>query len=132
MPQHSMDDAVKEFLSERIASVAQLELLLLLRTSLPKRWTVGQLVDELRVETDWAGQQLEFFARVGLVTRDAQQPPTYCFEPSSPELERTVTQVAQEYLLHRVSLIEFIYSRPRDNLRAFADAFRLRKEPPRG
>jgi hypothetical protein len=90
-------------------------------------------VGELRVEPAWANQQLTALAENGLlVSQVAPGQPAFRFSPRTPELEQAVTAVAQDYLLHRVSVIEFIYSRPSDTIRAFADAFRLRKDPPRG
>jgi hypothetical protein len=56
----------------------------------------------------------------------------YHFAPATSELEAGVVAVAQAYLTRRVAVIEMIYARPSDNLRAFSDAFRLRKEPPSG
>ncbi len=132
MSRYSMSDEVRRFLSETIASVAQLELVLLLRTSVPKRWTVAQLVEELRVDGDWASKQLEALCREGLSSKEGEGPPTYFYRPASTSLEQTVSAVAQDYLLNRVAVIEFIYGRQRDTLRLFADAFRLRKDPPRG
>lgn len=132
MSEYVMSSIVKTFLTDTITSVAQLELLLLLRTSYPKCWTIDQLVAELRVERGWAAQQLELFRGAGLATRDEQSPPAYCYGPATSQLEQTVSAVAQDYLLHRVSVTEFIYSKPSATLRAFADAFRLRKDPPNG
>ena len=132
MSQYVMSDIVRRFLSEFIGSVAELELLLLLRTSLPMCWTVPQLVAELRVDSDWATRQIDAFCKAGLAAGNDEQPAAYCYRPTTPHLEHAVAAVAQDYLLHRVSVIEYIYSRPNETLRVFAEAFRLRKEPPRG
>jgi hypothetical protein len=132
MSKYVMSDGVARFLTSFIGSVAELELLLLLRTSLPRCWTVAQLVEELRVDADWAVRQIDRFCTSGLAASDGQQPPAYCFRAMTPHLDEAVTAVAQDYLVHRVSIIEFIYSRPSDTLRVFAEAFRLRKEPPHG
>jgi hypothetical protein len=84
------------------------------------------------VDADWAARQIDAFCRAGLATGNDEQPRGYRFRPVTPHLEHAAAAVAQDYLLHRVSVIEFIYSRPSQTLRVFADAFRLRKEPPLG
>lgn len=126
-------EPAKRFIADYIGSVAQLELLLLLRTASPRAWTVEGLARELRVEPKWARSQLIQFCDIGLVRLDESSgETTYAYNPIREELREQVTAVAQAYLLHRVSVIEAIYSKPPQSIRAFADAFKFRKEPPRG
>ena len=134
-----LSSAALRFLDDHITSVAQLELLLLLRTSPDRDWTLDDLVRELRVEAAWAGQQLRYFTDQGLV--DGGAPPTVAaseaptawrYRPKTDELATSVTALAQAYLLNRVSLIERIYGRPNNSIRALADAFRVRRNPPHG
>lgn len=120
------------FVAEYITSVAQLELLLLLRTDPARIWSAASLAGELRVDAAWAQAQLQAMGDAGLLK--CASPPTtgFQFGPARPEVEQALTAVAQAYLVNRVSVIELIYSKPSgENLRAFSDAFRLRKDPPR-
>ena len=133
MPGDESLDSAKRFIADFIGSVAQLELLLLLRTTAPRRWTVQELSNELRVEVKWARAQLLHFCDCGLVRPDdSAGETTFMYEPAREELRTQVTAVAQAYLLHRVTVIEAIYSKPPQSIRAFADAFKFRKEQPRG
>jgi hypothetical protein len=55
--------------------------------------------------------------------------PKYRFNSASPDSVR-VGELEKIYRERRVSVISFIYSKPSDPLRAFSDAFRLRKDEP--
>lgn len=61
----------------------------------------------------------------GLVSQDGS---SYRYEPKSPALDATVTLLASTYRQRRVAVITVIASKPMENVRAFSDAFRLRKK----
>jgi predicted transcriptional regulator len=129
---------VQRFIEQHIRSVAQLDLLLLLRTRPEQPWTPDDIAREMRVEPSWAQGELLNLSNRGLVEKSSDSSteggtsPRYKYQPRTSELERAVTDVAQAYLLQRVRLIEEIYRQPSEHIRAFADAFRLRKEPDHG
>jgi len=130
MNENHLHHRATKFLTEHITSVSQLELLLLLRTNLQSEWTVRDLARELRVDEAWATAQLGIFVEQGVVS--VASPLKFSYQPANKELEQDVAAVAQAYLVNRVSVIEFIYGRPNQSMRAFADAFRVRKSPPHG
>lgn len=132
MSANQISDDARRFLDEHITSVAQLEMVLLLRNNPQQQWTAERLSRELRVEPAWALAQLRDFSRRGLLQSSDQGALSFQYDPQSPELDQSVIAVSQAYLLQRVSVIELIYGKPSPNIRAFADAFRLRKEPPSG
>jgi len=121
-------DAVRRFLHDHIATVAQLEILLLLQTNPHQKWAPAKVAHELRADSAGTEQQLKLLEQHALVKRDSGG--GYYYEPATPELHAAVISVAQAYLVRRVAVIEMIYSKPPDSLRAFSDAFRLRKEEP--
>jgi hypothetical protein len=127
------DDAIskaRKFIAQYITSVAQLEMLLLLRTNPTESWSADQLARELRVEPQWASVQLQQLCDSGLAERQSQPVPSYRYKPSTPALNDEVTALSRAYLIHRVSIIEAIYSKPSGSIRVFADAFRIKKDPP--
>lgn len=126
------DSEARRFIAEHITSVAQLELLLLLRTTPDEWWSSDALARELRMEASWMEGTLGTLHAKGLCARSHDAPIRYQFAPASPALEQAVTIVARAYILHRVSIIEAIYSKPSASIRVFADAFKLKKEPPHG
>lgn len=130
MPAEDASAEARRFVAEHISSVAQLEMLLLLRTNPSESWTASQMAREMRMDAAWAEARLKELHARGLLERSEQGDPAYRYQPRTPELERAVTAVSRAYLLQRVSIIELIYSKPSDSIRVFADAFRLKKDRP--
>jgi hypothetical protein len=126
----SVSDVVQKFILEHITSVAQLEILLLLQTNPNQSWTPAAVARELRIEPAGAQVQLAALLASGLIK--FEPPENYQFAPNTPELKDASVAVAQAYLVRRVTVIGLIFSKPSDKIRAFSDAFRLRKDPPRG
>jgi hypothetical protein len=121
-------EALKRFIADHIHSVAQLEILLLLQTNPGQAWSAADLARELRIETTGASQQLEALVRSGLARADLSNN-VYVYAPQSDELHQATVTLAQAYLTRRVTVIGLIFA-PNPSLRAFSDAFRLRKDPP--
>jgi hypothetical protein len=120
---------LQDFLSQHISSVVQLELLLLLHGSSPREWTGDQLAHELRIDPSWARTQADDLCARGLLNcEEAAGQRRYRFSPATPTLQEATDRLARTYADRRVSIISFIYSRPIDQLKAFAEAFRIRKE----
>jgi hypothetical protein len=130
MSQADPTAAARRFVEQYITSVAQLEMLLLLRTNPTEGWSAEQMARELRLETQWAEQQLQQLCEFGLAAPSGQSPTLFRFQPATPVLADSVTALSRAYLIHRVSIIETIYSKPSGSIRVFADAFRIKKEPP--
>ncbi len=120
----------RKFIAHYITSVAQLEMLLLLRTNPTESWSAENLARELRVDTQWAETQLRQLRDSGLAECSGSPGSLYRFKAATPALDEAVTALSREYLIHRVSIIEAIYSKPSGSIRVFADAFRIKKEPP--
>ena len=53
---------------------------------------------------------------------------SYRYQPKTPALDATVTLLSDTYRERRVAVITVIASKPMENVRAFSDAFRLRKK----
>ena len=123
--------ALTSFVAEHIPSVLALEVLLLLRASRSRSWDAATLAGELRIDRHFAGAQLEALARSGLLERPGEGA-SYRYAPSSPERDEIVRELDTEYAERRVSIVTLIYAAPTERVRAFADAFRVRKEPEDG
>jgi hypothetical protein len=116
-------------LLERIASISELETLLLLHRTAPAEWSAERVASELRIERSGAQQQLAALAaRELLALRQAQGVDHYRYAPGSEGLDRTVDGLASCYEKRRVSVVHRLYSKPNDSIRVFADAFRVRKD----
>ena len=129
MAENGIPQAVHDFLASEIESVLELEVLLLLQGSAPRGWSAEQLATTLKIDPDWAGGLLVKFAQRGLLARRDEPAPRYAYAPASAELDAAVRAVADAYATHRVRIIGLIFSKPTSNLKSFAEAFRLRRDP---
>lgn len=124
---------VEQFIRDHIASVAQLEILLLLQTNPAQAWSPQGIARELRIESAGAAAQLAQLLASGLVREAGAD--QFVFAPRSAELQAAVTALAQAYLIRRVTVIGMIFAKPPSppaSIQAFSDAFKLRKDPTHG
>jgi hypothetical protein len=121
---------VRQFITDHVDSVMQLEVLLLLAGQPGKVWTAGELAQQLRIDVAWVDAQIRDMAAKGLSTVDdaASGGPQFRYAPRTAELAATVDELAHAYADRRVTVIGLIFSKPLDKIRSFADAFRLRKD----
>jgi hypothetical protein len=125
-----LDADVRALLTERIASISELETLLLLHRTAPIDWQPHQVAAELRIEARAAEEQLAALAaRELLVPHEVEGDVRWHFAPATPALAEAVAGLAAAYEKRRVTVVQTLYSRPADGVKVFADAFRLRKEP---
>lgn len=124
MPETGVPAPVRRFIVSHIVSVAQLEVLLLLRAAADKDWTSDEVARALVTQPEAAAGWLENLTGHGLAR---ETDGSYRYEPSSDEVERTVDALAESYANYRVSVISLIFSRPSERVTSLADAFRIRR-----
>ncbi|MCK6591019.1 MAG: hypothetical protein HUU21_01170 [Polyangiaceae bacterium] len=127
MQGEGIPDDVKQFIYRYISSVMQLEVLLFLLNHSSQTWSVSALVREFRVDQGWIENELEDLCTVGLLKTSMNPERTYQLMPASADQERALQGLAKAYADRRVTVTSLIYSKPVDNIRVFADAFKLRK-----
>ena len=115
---------VYRFLVAHIDSVEQLEVLLLLRATEETEWVADSLARMLYSHSSSIARRLDTLHSQGLVTRTGEG---YGYGPKTETLRKTISHLAEVYRERRVAVITAIASKPMDNVRAFSDAFRLRK-----
>lgn len=126
---------VRSLIHDHIESVVQLEALLLLQARPQQDFPASEVGKELRIEQSWAAEQLNHLCARGFAAcldAGAGNPPVYRYGPRSVEMDRAIHGLAQAYADRRVSVITLIFSKPADKLRSFTDAFKLRRDNPRG
>ena len=126
-----ISDALHSFILQRIDSVTQLEIILLLHTRPDQAWTAQSLARELRVSPTWTAEQLALLAHQGFVARQEE---SFRYRPDDPT-RACIAELAAAYATHRIAVVNLIYSKPNRVIKSFADAFRFRrpdKEPPHG
>jgi hypothetical protein len=118
---------VRRFVAERIRSVAQLELLLILHRDPSVEWTAESAGREMRYPADWAAAQLAEFRQAGLAGSRGAERPRYRYLPSAG-LGRVVDELAETFSRRRTTVTALIFSGAGRDVRCFSDAFRLRRE----
>jgi predicted ArsR family transcriptional regulator len=119
---------IKEFLFANIDSVDQLEILRLVVGEPQKEHSALSLAQELQIALQTVEAHVNALSARGLLTITNQQPLTCKHGPQTKELEAGVQELVKTYLERPVSLIKMVYEKPKEQIKTFADAFRLKKE----
>jgi hypothetical protein len=114
---------VKEFISQHIYSLAQLEVLLTLRREPTRLWTVNEVTSSLYLQRQMANELLADVVRRGLAE---QLDGNYRYRPANETVADIIDRLARLYEERRVAVTTEIFAKPVDSVRAFAEAFRLR------
>lgn len=123
---------VKAFLDHYIESYGQLQVLLLLSKEAGRTWTGAAVAQELRTNESAAQKCLDELTARGLAVASSDKPRSYQYKPSSPELGQAVAALSAAHATYHLRIIALIYERPAEKLRAFADAFKIRKDDDNG
>ncbi len=116
---------VRHFVLERIHSVAQLELLLMLHRDPTVEWTAEAAGREMRYPADWAAAELLGLRRAGLVGARGR---AYRYRTRSA-LAHVVDELAETFSRRRSTVTALIFSGTGNDVQCFSDAFRVpRKE----
>ena len=129
--QQEIPAAVQAFIADHLDSVVQLETLLMLHRAPDRQWSAHDVAAELKIDPAWADAQLAALCDDGLAQCDAASK-QFRFAPGRDADRAAVEALALSYAERRVTIISLIFSKPADNLKAFSDAFRLRKDKPHG
>jgi hypothetical protein len=123
---------VQRFISTHIDSIEKLEVLLLMRARADREWTARDVSQELRITEASASARLEDLTARRLLAAKEGSPSSYRFSPASADDAQDVSALQETYSTRRVSVISFIFSKPLDKVRGFADAFRLKRDKDEG
>lgn len=124
-----LPEDVRRFLDEHIESLEQLEILRVLAEDPGREWSAGELAAEIQAEAATAATHVTSLAARGLVTTSARGGETVARHGARPaELVNRLAKVLAAYRERPVTMIKLVYAKANERLRAFSDAFRLRKE----
>jgi hypothetical protein len=118
---------VRRFVTERIHSVAELELLLMLHRDPSVEWTAESAGREMRYPAEWVAERLVEFDRGGLVGSRRRGQPTYRYRPRAG-LARVVDELADTFSRRRMAVTALIFSGAARDAERLSDAFRLRRK----
>jgi hypothetical protein len=120
-----LPEDVRHFLHQNIESVEQLEVLLLLWRTPERGWTADDVATAVYSHPTSVIRRLAMLLGQGLLRE--REPGCFQYAPRTPELHATVTRLDHMYRERRVAVITLIASKPIENVRAFSDAFRIRR-----
>ena len=120
---------VKRFIQNAINSVEQLEVLLFLVSNPEQAWSAEDVSARIRVAPETVAAKLAELHKAQLLAVTDEEAPRYRYAPATSALAQEVAdRLNQAYKEGKDTIIQLIYSRPLDNIRYFADAFRIKKE----
>lgn len=122
-------DDVIALLKRSIHSIGQVEVLLLLFRR-REGWSAEAVSRELRSSPYGAETHLKSLQGDGLVEKRVTDG-LYYFSPASPAIEDAVGKLAILHSERMTTLVELIYDSRPDAIRAFAEAFRIKKKDPK-
>ena len=132
MSEESLPQPVRQLIAERIDSVVQLEVLLLLARHPDQAFTPHGVSQTLRIDANWAAGELATLRGRGLAgvgaptAAESGSEPAFRYAPANGELDAAVQELGRAYADRRVAVVSFIFSKPLDKIQTFADAFRIR------
>jgi hypothetical protein len=125
----SLPEDIVQFIHGCINTLGTLDVLLLLHASPLRAWTAHEISDELRSSVLAADTALAVLVHRALVAKDGDR---YSFAPKDANAAETITRLAACYRDKRTAVITAIFSRPKDAVLGFAEAFRIKKGPSDG
>jgi len=132
MPTGDVPETVQRFLLQHVESFEQLEILMRLRAQQPTSSSAATLSEKLGLSLEFTAEALTALIAQGLVQRHEAEA-GFRFAPTSKLLKEAADELAECYGRHRLEIVKLINAnaikRMRTSaLRAFADAFVLRKD----
>jgi predicted ArsR family transcriptional regulator len=122
-----IQDDVRQFIFDRIHSIAQLECLLLLHDNPEVQWSVETLAQRLYINQQQAKEVLSHLTSEGLLIAHGESPVFYQYQTNPPHLNKMVDRLAEAYSKYLIQITNLIHSKPQSRIQEFAEAFRLRK-----
>jgi hypothetical protein len=131
MAESGITEGVRAFVREHLQAIEQMEVLLLLFRTAPREWTAMGVGRELRIDPVSAARRLaDFEGRSLIKARPGDQALLYWYDGASGSVDRTISELGVAYRDRRTAVINLIIAAPSDDVRIFADAFRLRRTDP--
>ncbi len=124
-----LPEEVRRFLDENVESLEQLEILRVLAEEPDRAWGAADLAAVIQSDPATAAAHLVALGGRGLVTLSTVGGEAAGRHGArTPDLGGRVNAVLSAYRERPVTMIKLVYARANERLRAFSDAFRLRKE----
>lgn len=118
---------LRDFILATIDSVAEMEALLLLRSSSQQGWSEQFFAQRLYISDAETAAILHGLCDKGFAAAVAGEPRHYRYSPRHADLGALVDRLVDAYARHMIAVTHLIHSKPQSRLRDLASAFRFRK-----
>ena len=116
---------IKELLTEHFDSVVQLEVLFLFFENPFQTLSAAEIAKQLRNSSTVVKKILERLEKQGFLS---QQAPEIYELTKSEEQKEKIAKVYNAYKERPVAIIAFLYEKPNNTIKGFADAFKIKKD----
>jgi hypothetical protein len=123
----NLSPELQAFIQQRLPTLEQIEIVLLLRSDVARSWTAPEVASTLGTPPESAAMRLFLLASSGLIVFEAAGVPRYRYNASDPEVDRSLAELSEVYSSDRPAVAALIGAPPPDPIRSFADAFKLKK-----
>lgn len=121
----SISENLSQFIRDRLPSLEQIEIVLLLRRDTTRAWTAPEVAGNLATPPESTAMRLFLLASNGVVVFDGSSGlPKYRYSAGNEEI---MDELQRTYDERREALVALVGGAPADPLRSFADAFKLKK-----
>ena len=122
-----VSDALRTFLQQRLTSMDQIEVALLLMKEPARSWSAPEVAAELGTAPEAAAMRLFLLASGGLISFEVAGVPRYRYVVADDEQDALMRELAEVYAADRDAVLSIVDSTAADPIHSFADAFKLRK-----
>ncbi len=122
----SISESLTQFIRDRLPSLEQIEIVLMLRRDPARAWTAPEVSGALGTPPESTAMRLFLLASNGIVVFDGSSGlPKYRYAAGNEEM---LEELQRTYDERRDALVALVGGgAPADPLRSFADAFKLKK-----
>lgn len=122
----AVSERLKAFLGQRLSSLDQIEVVMLLRADPARSWTAPEVAAALGTAPEPAAMRLFLLASGGLIAFEPRAIPRYRYASVDEETNSMLQELSEVLAADRDAVMAAV-APPRDPIRSFSDAFKLKK-----
>lgn len=121
-----VSERLRAFLEQRLSSLDQIDVVMLLRADPSRSWTAPEVASTLHTAPETAAMRLFLLASGGLIAFEPSAIPRYRYASIDAETNGMLQELSEVLAVSRNTVMAALES-PRDPIRSFSDAFKLKK-----
>lgn len=122
-----ISEGLRTFLQQRLATIEQVEIVLLLMRDKSKSWTAPEVAAALGTAPESAAMRLFLLASSGLIMFEPAGLPRYRYAGGDAATDELLQELAAVYASDRDAVTALVDAPAPDPIRSFADAFKLKR-----